>query len=337
MKNYGLFIGIDISKDWFDAAISEDGRLDQMQHKCFDNTTKGFVSFLNWVKKIGEKQYPSEQWLFCMEHTGIYTMGLSAFLHDQQLDYVMESALRIKRSLGIRRGKSDKADSKDIARYAYLHRMDLVVKELPIDTLLQIKHLLAFRNRLIVQKNAIKVPANEFKVLPKLDETITFIMEQSQVVVQQMSDQIKQVENQLKELIKSSPALQETYDLLCSVKGIGKIVALNLMVHTNNFRAFQSSRQLACYVGIAPFEKQSGKTLKQEAKVSKLGHKKLKALLTNSAMAAVQHDAQLKKYYKRKIEEGKNKFSVLNAVKNKIIARAFAVVRRGTPFVELDL
>ncbi|MEL6717346.1 MAG: transposase [Bacteroidota bacterium] len=108
------------------------------------------------------------------------------------------------------------------------------------------------------------------------------------------------------------------------------------MVHTNNFKAFESSRQLACYVGIAPFEKQSGKTLKQTAKVSKLGHQKLKALLTNGAWSVIQNDAQIKKYYKRKIEEGKNEYSIINAVKNKLIARAFAVVKRGTPFVDLQ-
>ena len=45
----------------------------------------------------------------------------------------------------------------------------------------------------------------------------------------------------------------------------------------------------------------------------------------------------LKAYYERKVAEGKHKFSVLNAVRAKIAARCFAVVRRGTPYVALQI
>jgi len=58
--------------------------------------------------------------------------------------------------------------------------------------------------------------------------------------------------------------------------------------------------------------------------------------LTRSAISAVQHDPQLKAYYQRKMAEGKHKFSVLNAVRAKIVARCFAVVKRGTPYVQLQ-
>jgi len=66
-----------------------------------------------------------------------------------------------------------------------------------------------------------------------------------------------------------------------------------------------------------------------------MANKHLKAMLTQAANTAVQHDRELKQYYQRKLEQGKNKFSVLNAVKNKLIHRVFAVVKRGTPYVEL--
>ena len=51
-------------------------------------------------------------------------------------------------------------------------------------------------------------------------------------------------------------------------------------------------------------------------------------------MAAVQHNEELKQYYNRKIEEGKNKMSVINAVRNKLVQRIFAVVRDGRNYVE---
>ena len=52
-----------------------------------------------------------------------------------------------------------------------------------------------------------------------------------------------------------------------------------------------------------------------------------------AALAAVRFDNELKAYYKRKVEEGKNKMSVLNAVRNKLIHRIMAVLKRRTPYV----
>ena len=54
-----------------------------------------------------------------------------------------------------------------------------------------------------------------------------------------------------------------------------------------------------------------------------------------AASTAIQHDPQLKQYYKRKQEEGKSKLSALNAVANKIVLRIFAVIKRDEPYVKL--
>jgi hypothetical protein len=59
----------------------------------------------------------------------------------------------------------------------------------------------------------------------------------------------------------------------------------------------------------------------------------MKALLSNCANAAVQHDPELKAYFQRKTQEGKAKMSALNAVKAKLINRVFASINRGTGYV----
>ncbi len=53
-----------------------------------------------------------------------------------------------------------------------------------------------------------------------------------------------------------------------------------------------------------------------------------------AAINAVRYHAELRSYYKRKLEEGKGKMSAINAVRNKLLHRVVAVVRRGTPYVE---
>ena len=179
MKKYVLFVGVDISKIWIDVAITLDGQKQQMLHHRFSNTLKGFEKMMKWLGRSAHQLELIGPWLFCMEHTGVYTIPLCHFLQSQELDYVLEAALRIKRSLGLRRGKDDKADSKAIARYLYLHHKDLKTSPLPTKSLLALKQLLAYRDRLIKKLHAINVDAKETKAFMPEDETIDWISEDS--------------------------------------------------------------------------------------------------------------------------------------------------------------
>ena len=334
MKKYLLFVGIDISKKWIDVSMTSGGKREEMKHCRFDNDLKGFKKMIRWLFSTNS-QAVKDACLFCMEHTGVYSIGLCAFLQEQQFDYVLESALRIKRSLGIKRGKDDKADSKDIAQYAQLHSKNLKTSTLPAQPLVDIKNLLAYRTRLVKKQQAIKVGAKETGRFSIKSSTLDWIVEESDELIAMVKDKIKKTEAAIKQIIAADGELKRLFDLVTSVKGIGLINGLQIIIHTNCFKAFDTSRQFACYIGIAPFHKKSGSSLNIPAKVSPLGHKKLKALLTNGVMSAIQYDKELKAYYERKIAEGKLKYKVLNAVKNKLISRVFATVKRGTPYVEL--
>ncbi|MFT6970697.1 MAG: transposase [Roseivirga sp.] len=68
--------------------------------------------------------------------------------------------------------------------------------------------------------------------------------------------------------------------------------------------------------------------------MSNYANKNLKALLTTAANSAVGCDAELKAYFHKRIAANKNKMSTLNIIRNKLLHRAFAVVKRGTAYVE---
>jgi hypothetical protein len=51
-------------------------------------------------------------------------------------------------------------------------------------------------------------------------------------------------------------------------------------------------------------------------------------------MSALRWDKEIKAYYERKLKEGKNKMSVINAIRNKLLLRIFAVLRDQRPYVE---
>jgi len=61
----------------------------------------------------------------------------------------------------------------------------------------------------------------------------------------------------------------------------------------------------------------------------------MKAILTNAAKSAIQYSPEIRNYYQKRLKEGKHKKIVVNIIRNKLISRVFAVIRRGTPYVEL--
>lgn len=100
-----------------------------------------------------------------------------------------------------------------------------------------------------------------------------------------------------------------------------------MIVKTNEFKSISEPRKLACYSGVAPFSNSSGTSIFGRNRVSVFANKGLKRLLHMAAMRTIQMENDFSIYYQRKVKEGKNKMSVLNAVRNKIIHVIFALIK----------
>jgi transposase len=320
-------LGIDVSKMTLDAYLCVADT-----HQKFDNNEAGFKAIIAWAKEKGKVE-PGGL-LVCFEHTGLYGIQLASFLEKKDLCYSMVPALEIKRSMGMVRGKDDKVDAKRIAQYAHLRRESIKQTKLPPVLLRGIRELLSLREMMVVQRAGYAVKSGELKRIYKNAE-IAKVMEIQKGLINGLDKGIKTLDIEIKTLINSDEEVKKIYGLITSIKGIGPVVATNLIVVTQCFTTFKNSRQLACHCGVAPFEKQSGSSLKSKARVSHYANKKMKSLLNLAASSAIQADKEMKAYYRRRIEEGKSKMSTLNIVRNKLLHRVFAVVNRGTPYVEI--
>jgi len=322
MKKYEIIVGIDVSKKKLDVTIVNVSAPKEYDYFMVENTTKGFKELL---KKL------TLETLFCFEYTGNYGAPLCLFLQENTQDYWQCNPLVIKRSKGIARGKSDKADSKDIAFFALsnLHKVEL--SKLPEVDIQTIKNLLTERDKL---NKAIMIFSSTKEYTDLLQKnTVKEVVKNNNKTVNFLKKQIKEIEKSIKEVVKLNEVISEKMDLAMSVPGVGEQTALQLIVRTRCFTAFKDSRKLACYMGIAPFPYSSGSSIKGKTKVSHYANKKLKSILSMAALSAKKWDYELASYYTNKTEEGKAHSLIMNNIKNKIIARVYAVVQRGTPFV----
>jgi transposase len=331
-KMYHYYTGIDVSKETIDVTVLSD-KNKSTQHKQFANETSGYKAMDRWFNKQPDFDYSLS--LVCMEHTGIYTRLLQKHLLDSGANVWLESSLQIKKSLGLQRGKNDKIDSIRIAEYACRYSDKANLTGCYSKNMQMLKDLLSSRSRLYKSIKSILVSLKELK---RIDAEQGMQLEMLNLsAIKGLRQSIREVEQSMEELIKSDPQLHEMFVLGTSIPGVGKILMIKLLVYTHAFTKFETTRQLACYCGVAPFEHRSGTSIRGRTGVSKFANSDLKSTLHMAAMSSIQHNPELKKYYERKVQEGKSKMSTINAVRNKLLNRIVAVIKRKTPYVKLNM
>lgn len=323
MKLYN--VGVDISKETVDFVNHE-----LRTFLKADNNISGFNDLLKW---FSESSIAHSDVMIVMEHTGLYSYQLEQFLHQNGIDFTKVSALAIKRSLGLVRGKSDKIDARRIARYAFEKR-DCLSPDQPVsENLKSLQRLHATRERLVKTRASYMTAVNEVQRACKLKETDIVIAAQRKII-KSLDQQIEKLEDKIQEIVQTDQDVKKNYRLLQSVKGVGPVVALASIIKTANFTRFVNPRKFACYCGSAPFEYTSGSSIRKKTKISPLRDKKMKTLLDLAAKSAIQHDKEIHEYYIKRITAGKSKKSTRNIVRNKIIFRMFAVIKRQTLYRE---
>jgi len=325
--NYNHFVGIDISKLRLDFSVISQGKLVlQMQS---DNSQSGIKSFIKTLRFNLDFKWANT--IFCMEHTGIYNNYLLEFLNKNTANVCLESGLQIKQSSGLKRGKNDKVDADRIAMYAYKNREELKLWKPKREVLNQLRHLTTIRTRLINVSKQLKTPIKESKgyLKTKIQKQAELICKQS---IKAITKDLKNINNKIQILIDADPELHRLFKIITSVGGIGPVTATQVLIATNEFKDITTAKKFACYSGVAPFEHRSGSSIRGKTRVSHMGNKTLKTLLHMSALVASTCNQDLKEYYQRKVKEGKNKMSILNAIRNKLILRIFACVKKNRPY-----
>jgi transposase len=331
MKNKH-FIGVDISKKTLDVEVLNQTGGTQKKSQLGNDEKSLTVFFEGLIKED-----PSFNWgtsVVCFEHTGIYGNILLGFLAKTKTNICIEMPLQIKNSQGMQRGKSDAVDAHRIAMYAFKNQGSIRLWAPARPQVKKLKALLSLRQRLTKISNQLEVPLNEG------DEFIEASIQKelrtcSKASIKAVQKDIEKVEQAIDQLIRQDEKLRKQHDLLTSVTGIGPIIASNMIVTTNEFKVITEAKKYACYAGVAPFPHTSGTSVKGKPRVSKLANMDIKKLLYLGATSAIQHSPELKAYYERKVAEGKKEMSVINAVRNKLISRAFVCIRDQRPYEKI--
>jgi len=328
-KRIDYIVGIDISKQTFDVCLGKNNSTSSVKKACFKNNLNGYECFLNWLETASVEL---SEILFCLENTGIYHRQLVVHLLSKSGYVWVASAIDIKWSMGLQRGKSDQVDSERIMCYAYRYQDKAVGFKMTSQSIGQIADLMSLRERLINCIKRLKVPIKESKASGLLEQALLIEQACSESLAS-LEVELKALEGKIRKIIEQDDQLADLYEYITSVSCVGFVAASYFLVYTNGFTKFDNPKQFAAYSGVAPFEYSSGTSVRGRTKVHPMANKQMKKILHMCALSSIRHNPEMKSYFNRKVTEGKNKMLVLNAVRNKIIQRVFSCVKNQRLYV----
>ena len=286
-------------------------------------------------KRISNKLVPIELFLsklekeaiLCLEDSGIYCQLISHIALQFDIKITLIDPYTLKHSIGSPRGKSDEIDAERIYEYAERFHDKLVYYEGEQSMFREIKQLYGLRNLLIKQKKALlTVNTNNSKLV----SCSLFGYEKLQDSISHLNRQVLDIEKELVSLVAQSE-LKRKMEIITSIKGIGPITALELILTTGNFKKLDSAKKAAAYAGVCPYPNQSG-SRRYKSKIHPRTDRKLKSLLYLCSLNACRHNKDYRQYRERKISEGKHYYLVMNNVSKvapaKLIRTVYALVEK---------
>lgn len=307
--SYKYYIGIDISKDFFDVCCYD------MPHKNwkFNNNRLGFSKM---IKDLGD--IIGLETLVVLEATGGYEMGLLAFICGKNI--AVHRAQPLKSSHYIRslkpHSKSDILDARALARYGFERHEQLTLYHLPSKSLLELQALQTRREDLVSMRVA---------ETQRLKHPRYALLKESVAKIRDIIDaEIKEIEKKMLELVKKDTEMQEKMAVMVDFKGIGETTALCLLATLPEIGQVDR-KQVASLAGIAPHPNESG-NFKGYRSV-KGGRRNVRNALFMAALSAIRYNLQLKEFFDRLVANGKKRIVALTAVMRKMIVIINAKIR----------
>ena len=324
--NYEFILGIDISKKCLDICLTKHKK--PIYQDKIGNTAEGLKTL---QKKLKSLKISLEEILVCCENTGIYNSPLLVFTQKNKLNLWLETPLAIKKSLGLTRGKSDKADAQRIAEYAYRHR-DKYVPWTPLKKdIKKLQKLWNHRKNILKVETQLKQNLTEIKAMQG-QAAYKEAQRSYQGIFHGVKKDLKQVEKEIKETLSSDKELRRLHEVITSIDGVGTTTAVYLIVLTKGFKALNDPRKLACYAGVAPFPYASGTSVRGREKISRFANKELKTFLHMCAVSLLKIKSTFIDFIERKKAEGKHIMSIINSLRNKLLHTICACVRKNEKY-----
>lgn len=331
MDNF-FVVGVVVSKNKLDyCLISNDIVLKQ-------GTTVNETSAIRLIFDLFIKEFElsNEQILICAEHSGQYNYPLIYCCECDRYKLWLENPNLIKiYCSGLQQGKNYRLSPKQIAIYGSRNADKIKLRRQPVS---EVEHLKQLHIELeMLEVDSAKLHSQLVDQKNYMSEEV-FNINATRLInlLRGLEDAIATIKSEIKCIFADNSFLSEQMELLTSIENVDTELALKMIVETDAFTRFENCRQFCSHAGIAPLNKILKINEHSAHIINPKSDKGIKTILNQTALSIVKKsDSELKNYYIRKLKEGKDEKIVLNALRVKLVARMFAVIKNNQRYLPI--
>jgi transposase len=146
-----------------------------------------------------------------------------------------------------------------------------------------------------------------------------------------LRDDLAELTRYLRQMSRSD-TYQKRFKLLASVRGVGLITGMTLLLEIFDFDRFGNTRQFASYLGLTPAQYSSGENVRL-GHITRFGNANLRRVLVESAWTVIRHCPHLRAKYDRIRSRGANGKKAIVAVARSLAIRLRRGLLDGTGYV----
>lgn len=323
-ENFLIWVGLDVSKDFFTCAAKSALKCDEILYppeEKFAISPAGVRKLLKWSRSIASG-FPFG---IAMETTGHYSARLADAIHQVAPEQHVSICNAHSISLYMRsftEAKSDKADAGYIARYAS-ERNPARMQE-PDPETRELRETVRERDRLVQLRLSLK---NSFATLEcKATQRTCAKVEKS------FDSAIEELENGIAQIVKSSENIRAEVSLMQTVPGVGFLSAAIIYAEYGSLRNY-TRKQLSAMSGVCPVNRQSGTSLDKH-RISHRGPKLIRRILFLDVQQTIRRVPGMAAFHDRMLARPGNssKMTAVCACMRKLLLILRGVVVSGTAF-----
>lgn len=322
-------VGIDVSKDKFDACFGEMDIQQQFEVKSrreFANNSKGYKDLEQWIAKHQKQKLFL---IISMEATGVYHESLAFYLHKQQFNVTIilpNKARKYLQSLGLK-SKNDKIDARGLAKMAAEQSLELWQ---PMRDFFYALRMLTRHHEQLHHSRTLF--SNQLHAIEHAAMQEKSVMKHLHQAIVLMDKQLEQTVKQIKQHINDNVEVKHKVENICTIKGVGLISVATVIAETNGFILFKNIPQLVSYAGYDVIENQSGNHV-GKTRISKKGNSHIRRILYMPALVTITHKQKpFIDLFNRVYEKTGIKMKAYVAVQKKILEMIYTLWKKDKAF-----
>lgn len=306
MAQIARTVGIDVSMGWLDAAAYPSGERTRVS-----NDIAGHRQLIDWLKSIRPRAIG-------IEASGGYERDISIALHHAGLSIRQVNAWKLRqfaRAAG-QLAKSDPIDALMIGWFT----ATMPTREKNHDPVHErLVELVTARRQLVDLQTELSNQLGHLR-----DPELRRVRQRR---LHQLALDLVRLDQRIAAAIEAVPPWRRKYRILCSMPGVGPVLAATLLARLPELGAI-THREIGALVGVVPYDFDSGKMKGLRCIFG--GRADVRRVLYMAAQSGGQHNPVLKTLKERLLAAGKKPKVAVVAVMHKMIRMMNAMLRDDT-------